>query len=313
MNIFHKNRILKWNVSIMVILVLLACSLMGILTAVFLNSLITYTDDTYSYHKSYYIAKAWLELALTEIDNSSMWFSHIIESGDSINESNFECVWCHFTSRIQWRSNLVSDDFWESNECNDETALVLQPWQSMTIPMFYDNASGFDEIFSNEDSISRLWVNSTDRYNLKLQCIKNCSNSILNVWVVFQTWSLTWDISWDYLYMTGISAADQNFFQTYFTKFDTYYVDYVWGNVGYYPYIVISNSENKEISFCVKHEDIQWPTTKYFMSSLWEYMWKTVWLQAVYAQPTPSFFINPYSYFLNWNGVFVPSQSVNYY
>ena len=309
MNIFRQDRILKWNVSIMVILILLACSLMGILTVVFLKSLITYTDDTYSYHKSYYIAKAWLELALTEIDNSAMWFSHIINSGDFINENNFECVWCHFTSRIQWRSNLISNDFWENNVCDEETALVLQPWQSMAIPVFYDNSSDFDTVFSETYEIEKLaWSNLS---SLHLDCPSVCDKK-LNIWIVVQTWGLDGDLSWEYIYMTGAFMINNNFFGGLASIVTDTTWNAVWNNnEKLLPYIIISNPENVSLSFCIGGEG-EWTTTKYFISSLWEYMWKTVWLQAVYAQPTPSFFINPYSSVSNWNGSSFSSQSESY-
>ena len=294
MNKFSQNRILKWNVSIMVILILLACSLMGILTVVFLKSLITYTDDTYSYHKSYYVAKAWLELALTEIDNSAMWFSHDIDSGNAINSGNFECVWCHFTSHILWRFNLISNNFWEGTECTESGALVLQPWQSLTIPMFYDNTSGFDKILSGDYyEIEKLW--SKKEY-LWLSCPGTCPDKKLNVWVIFQSWGLDGDISWEYLYMADISAGDNTFFTTYFNGFSKLYSILSSNFLNNYPYIIISNPNQVAVKFCINDSSNNlWPTTKYFISSLWEYMWKTVWLQAIYAQPTPSFFINPYS------------------
>lgn len=309
MKIFHQNRILKWNVSIMVILILLACSLMGILTVVFLKSLITYTDDTYSYHKSYYIAKAWLELALTEIDNSVMWFSQDLDSGSVIN-NNFECVWCHFISRIQWRSKIISNDFWENDECTDENALVLQPWQSLTIPMFYDNTTDFNQILSGVPTIKKFLEN--DLKVLWITCFGNCPLEHLNVWVIFQEFNLEWDISWEYLYMTGILMSETNFFMKYvtaFNHFDGYPA--VWSSNNYYPYIVLSNPNDTAVKFCIKSNDDQWPTTKYFISSLWEYMWKAVWLQAIYAQPTPSFFINAYSS-EGWNWQAVYSQVESY-
>lgn len=299
MNIFSQNRILKWNVSIMVILILLACSLMGILTVVFLKSLITYTDDTYSYHKSYYIAKAWLELALTEIDNSAMWFSQEIISGNTIND-NFECVWCNFRSHILWRSGFISNDFWENDTCTQTGALVLQPWQSLTIPMFYDKTSSFDKILSGDYyEIDRLWSHKED---LWLSCPNNnCPNVELNVWVIFQSWGLDGDISWEYLYMTGIYANNTTFFTTYFNGFWHVYTN-IPNNL--YPYIIVSNPSEVIVRFCIKDSYNLWPTTKYFISSLWEYMWKTVWLQAIYAQPTPSFFINPYSsYWWDWSSM----------
>ena len=62
----------------------------------------------------------------------------------------------------------------------------------------------------------------------------------------------------------------------------------------YLSYIVISNPTDYDVKFCINAWDSSWPTTKYFISSRWEYRWRTVWLQAIYAQPLPSFFINPY-------------------
>ena len=289
------DRKLKWNISIMVILVLLACSLIGLLTVIFLNSLISYTDDTYSYHKSYYIAKAWLELALTEIDNSSVWFSQNISSWNIINTNNFDCVWCHFTSHIQWRSSIISNNFWQGGECDEDSALSLDPWESMTIPMFYDRASTFGEIFSEQDFIDLLW-----KYRMKLTLVPMWwIGQDLNIWVIFQEWSLMWGVSREYLYMTWLSM-NNNIFYNYFIAFQNIYDAYVQTN--YYPYIIISNPNESKVKFCIKsweddtEKQASWPTTKYFISSIGEYMGKTVWLQAIYAQPIPSFFINPYSY-----------------
>ena len=288
----------KWNVSIMVILILLACSLMWILTIIFLNSLISYTDDTYSYYKSYYVAKAWLELSLTEIDNSQVWFSQNIYSGNEININNFDCVDCYFVSHIQWRSPVISNSFWENGECNSGTALTLNAWESMVIPMFYDNTSEFSEILSDDFELVKL-SDSTYRDNLKMTVVWSYPPS-LNIWVVFQSWSIDWDISNEYIYMKLITAS-ANFFSHYFSAFDLY-SDYreVW-NRNYYPYIVISNPNNYSVQFCVDgwgtpDKVYAWPTTKYYITSRWEYMGKVVWLQAIYMQPVPSFLINLYNY-----------------
>jgi len=288
----------KWNVSIMVILILLACSLMWILTIIFLNSLISYTDDTYSYYKSYYVAKAWLELSLTEIDNSQVWFSQNVYSGSEINTNNFDCVDCYFVSHVQWRSSIISNNFWENSngECNSWNALLLNAWESIVIPMFYDNTSWFLKILS--DSFDFLML-SNYRNNLKLHVVW-WNHPLLNIWVVFQSWSIDWDVSWKYLYMKWINAW-VDFFSRYFNDFDSY-SDYreVW-NKKYFPYIVVSNPNKYSVQFCVDAWGTQdkvyaWPTTKYYITSRWEYMGKAVWLQAVYTQPVPSFLINLYNY-----------------
>lgn len=289
-----KNIVLRWNVSIMVILILLACSLMWILTIIFLNSLISYTDDTYSYYKSYYVAKAGLELSLTEIDNSQVWFSQIIYPESEINTNNFDCVDCHFVSEIQWRYPIISNYFWQSSDCNLQNALSLGAWESMVIPMFYDNTTDFSKILS-PDFVPFMLFSHRDDLKLNVVWVHHPS---LNIWVIFQSWSIDWDVSWEYLYMKSIYAGE-DFFTRYFGDFDSYYW-WVWYN-NYFPYIIISNPNEYSVQFCISAWDDQekiysWPTTKYYITSRWEYMGKTVWLQAVYMQPVPSFLINLYNY-----------------
>lgn len=252
----------------------------------------SYTDDTYGYYKSYYIAKAWLELALTEINNSSVWFSHMIYSWNIINGNNFDCIWCHFVSKVLWRSDRLSNKFWlGNNSCDETNALSLMPWWSMTIPMFYDNSSTFREIFSNNKSIMTL---SDERNKLKVERVSPENIPDINIWLVFQSGS---DVTWTYLYMTWLKF-DTEFFRNYFREFDLMYGNEPWNQKLLLPYIVLSNPNTFEVRFCISITDTNkvfaWPTTKYFISSVWEFMGKTVWLQAIYAQPTPSFLINPY-------------------
>ena len=291
-----KYRKLNWNISILVILVLLACSLMGILSMNFLNNLISYTDNSYSYYNSYYYAKAWLELALTEIDNSDVWFSHEIWFWDVINQ-NFSNEGA-FNVNIMWRSTFLSNKFWQNRVCDETTALSIPAKWSMTLPMFYDDSSDYNTIFSSINSIHLL---SNDRNKLSVQYLWDWySYPKLDVWVIFQSWD---SILWDYIYMTWLDFKE-NFFKNYFQEFGMLYWEEPWnnsmGNDPYLSYIVISNPTDDEVKFCIdawsdtSYKVYWWPTTKYFISSRWEYRGKTVWLQAIYAQPLPSFFINPY-------------------
>lgn len=286
-------RKLNWNISILVILVLLACSLMGILSMNFLNNLISYTDNSYSYYKSYYYAKAWLELALTEIDNSDVWFSHNIPLTDVIN-NNLGWTWEWFIVSILWRSTFLSNEFWKNTECNENTALSIPAKWSMTLPMFYDNSSDYNKIFS-KDSDYNLLANSRQELSIRNYPWGQHNHPILDIWVVFQSWD---SMLWDYIYMTWLEF-NSTFFQKYFQEFQTMYRDEPW-SYGYLSYIVISNPTEAEVKFCIDagssntDKEFSWPTTKYFISSRWEYRWRTVWLQAIYAQPLPSFFINPY-------------------
>lgn len=288
-------RKLNWNISILVILVLLACSLMGILSMNFLNNLLSYTDNSYSYYKSYYYAKAWLELALTEIDNSDVWFSHNIPLANIIN-NNLGWTWEWFVVSILWRSTFLSNEFWKNTECNENTALSIPAKWSITLPMFYDNSSDYSKIFS-KDSDYNLLANSRWKLSVINYPWGQYNYPILDIWVVFQSWD---SMLWDYIYMTWLEFNDA-FFKKYFTNFDSMYNNTLpWNEKKYLSYIVVSNPTDSEVKFCIDagssnaNKEFPWPTTKYFISSRWEYRWRTVWLQAIYAQPLPSFFINPY-------------------
>lgn len=277
------NRKINWNISILVILVLLACSLMGILSMNFLNNLLSYTDNSYSYYKSYYFAKAGLELALTEIDNSDVWFSQEILINNVIN-SNFGWEEEWFNVSILWKSPFLSNEFWKTFDCNEITALSIPAKWSMTLPMFYDNSSDYDTILS-PNSVYDYLANAWDKLEVRYLWEQN---PVLDIWVIFQSWD---SILWDYIYMTWLTF-NSTFFKNYFKNFNSMYPDVL--NYKYLSYIVISNPTDSEVKFCVNAWESSWPTTKYFISSRWQYRGKTVWLQAIYAQPLPSFFINPY-------------------
>lgn len=301
MEIVNWNRKLKWNISVMVILILLACSLMGILTIIFLRSLIVYTDDSYGYYKSYYMAKAWLELALTEIDNTDVGFQNSVNSWDAIVVNNFTCPWCSFTSEIKWRSGFIWNYFWKSNECSEDNKLIIHSWWSMVLPMFYDNSTGFYELLPWKYSHCLSWNNCKNLFSKRKDLtMTGGQGKELNIWVIFL--NSEDDISLEYLYMQTWNALSY-FFSQYFNAFQGYYADLqLWSILSDYidrnkllPYIVLSNSTGSDLKFCISNSQTRdWPATKYFISSVWEYMWKTVWLQAIYEQPVPSFLINPY-------------------
>lgn len=255
-----------------------------------------YTDDTYSYYKSYYIAKAWLELALTEIDNTDVGFNHAIFDNNPINSNNFSCVWCYFESQVLWRSPIISNKFWQTTWCNDDNALSLKSAESITLPLFYDNSKNFYNIFidNSVENISKFLSN----LRLIFPDWINYLWKKLNLWVVFETWWSTL-----YLLMAWISMQpSDSFFSSYVLDFNDKYGESVWEK-SWLPYLVISNPNDDEVRFCIWNKE--WlslekiqdrATTKYFISSRGEYNWRTIWLQAIYAQPIPSFFISPYSY-----------------
>jgi len=286
----------KWNISILVIFVLLASSLIGVLTMNFLKQIISYTNDIYGYHKSYYFSKAWLELALTQVNNAGIGFSNIIWQNDTVFLDNFDCNNCGFDIQIQWKTSYLSEKFWISTWCNDDTAFVLKWWESLVLPMFTQKENSSNYSFFEEEPI---YDNDLLKYRNYLKFVKNqLYNWHINLWLLFLSGS---DIERDFLFIKSYDT-NENVFESYFQDFENYYwniIDYM----DYLSYIILSNTEDEELAFCVHIDDInQWwlvkniqlPTTKFFISSLWNFIGRTVGLQAIYGQPIPAFLANTY-------------------
>lgn len=296
-NTISKFKNPKWNISILVIFVLLASSLIGILTMNFVKQMVSYTNDMYSHNKSYYHAKAWLELALVEIDNAGIWFSNKIFSNDNIFIDNFNCNNCKFDVEIIGKTQYLSDMFWMWSGCNDENAFVLMWWESMVLPLFTqsyveNNFSVFDEdITYNKDVL---------KYIEYLQFINNQDYQwTFNLWLIVL---LDWEIQRDLLFMKSFDWS-QNMFQNYFESYEDYYGEGILQNDDYMMYLVFSNIEEESASFCVHMDninvawnyiEIELATTKFFVKSLWTYIDKTMWLSAVYGQPIPAFLSSAY-------------------
>ncbi len=287
---------IKGNISILVILVLLASSLIWVLTMNFLKQMISYTNDAYSYHKSYYFAKAGLELALVQVDNSGIWFSNILSGKDSIFSDNFVCDNCWFDVDIKWLTQYLSNKFWLSTGCDDNTAFFIKWWESIIIPMFsqrspISNYSVFDQnIQYNFDLL---------KYRNYMTFVKNQPyNWNINLWLIILSGD---DIQRDFLFIKSYDTT-QDVFQKYFKEFDDFYWDLLNKN-NYFSYVIISNSSQEDLSFCVRLDDFnQWwvlksaflPTMNFFISSIWNFMGRDIGLQAIYGQPVPSFLANTY-------------------
>ncbi len=291
-NTIFKFRNPKWNISILVIFVLLASSLIWILTMNFVKQMVSYTNDMYSYNKSYYYAKAGLELALVEIDNAGIGFSNKIEVGDDIFVDNFDCNNCGFELEINWKTQHLSDKFWMWSGCDDDNAFVLGDGESMILPLFTqapieNNLAVFDEdIKYNKDVLKHID---------DLQLINNQPyEGKFNLGLIVL---LDGEIQRDLLFMKSFDGS-KDMFQNYFEDYENYYGRNILEDDKYLMYLVFSNVEEELVSFCVHMDDINIPgnkikiklaTTKFFVKSLWTYINKTIGLNAIYGQPIPSF------------------------
>ncbi|MEI7562882.1 MAG: hypothetical protein WCJ39_04170 [bacterium] len=60
--------------------VLLASSLLGVLTVTFVQHMIKQTDALYTYYQSYYLAKAGLEFSLAELPFRGIGFEYSVQT-----------------------------------------------------------------------------------------------------------------------------------------------------------------------------------------------------------------------------------------
>ena len=85
-----RNKKFKGNISLLVILILLASSVIALLSISQIQHLITYWNMTFNYFRAFYLAKAWTELGLTEVYNRENWFEDEIKNTKSEDDGQIE-------------------------------------------------------------------------------------------------------------------------------------------------------------------------------------------------------------------------------
>lgn len=286
---YIKMRIQKkyeWNILILVILIMLTVAMMWLLTMSFLKQMFAYTINLDWYYKSYYLSKAWIELALTEIDNSDVWFSNAITGTNNLFTQNLcSGLDCSVSMNIRGRADFLSNMFRLGN-CATGTAFTLAAWESFALPLFYQQ-----DWLSNAGILLwnwklNVWYIVSQLGNIKLQSEDQGS---LNLSLVFP--NLEWQLDNLYIASYNISSSTISDFR-----------DWLVGNwidlekiKNEKLYLMISNPNENAVSFCLKSDNIEMPATKFYVVSLWNYQWRYVWMQAIYAQPIPSFMFYGYN------------------
>ena len=289
-----REKKLKWNILILVILVMLTVAMMWLLTMSFLKQMFTYTINLDGYYKSYYLSKAWIELALTEIDNSDIWFSNEIKWDDNIFSQNL-CKWwgCSVDLTVLGRAKELNQYFWESTGCTAETAFTLAGGESFALPLFLQDTWSSNAqlvLWEWKDDIS--YISIDDLKNVRLKFLDNNEGKreiVLSL--VFPTLAM----QLDYLYI-ATWVLDETAIKTFVENAGLHNYD-----LGSKIYLMISNSTIHPISFCFSSR-VDLPATKFYVVSLWNYQWKYVGMQAIYAQPIPSFMFDGY-HWAAWNNV----------
>jgi hypothetical protein len=109
-----------------------------------------YNGAINAYYKSYYLARAGLELSLTQVQNRGVGFEYSVETGDYIINDNFSCSPnCFIKTEIISQSAYHNQNSRYQTGCTDQNAFSLSGGSSLIFPLFTDIfASGNDVLAS---------------------------------------------------------------------------------------------------------------------------------------------------------------------
>jgi hypothetical protein len=290
----------KGNISILVIFILLAAWLIWTLTMIFVKQIMNSYDSTLSYYKSYYLAKAWSELALSEITNRWIGFENVVSAWDKILLQNFFCKWwCKFAMSISGTSQYLSKNFIDDADC--QNPFVLNTWSALILPLFkevpeknnYDIFTSPIKYQNMSDVLSNIiftWINIANPNVSIWILIVAWDKEIYTNWIFIQTWILNNNLIWKF-------KSDFENYSSNDTKINSRYTNDDYINEDWLKnYLLISNLDNANpISFCINVKN--WEkiaTEKFWVKSIWKYSKTNIWLEVEYKQPIPDFLANSY-------------------
>ena len=233
-----RNKRLKGNVSLLVIFILLASSVISLLSINQIQRLLTYWNTTFNYFRAFYLAKAGTELGLTEVYYREAWFEDSINSWDAIVTENLVGVYSgfnpYFTMNIEWDFKVLTDDIRYTDKCDDDNKIVLAPDEWIMLSLFRDNAKGMSDILNPEfRKINKL----TDEE------IKD-----LDFWNPgwdLKFWIFAYDEKWD---MSDIIVKD------WYKDLKTFLASNMVS--GTRRYLTIKNQWSSDVAFCIKRSNL---------------------------------------------------------
>lgn len=278
----------KWNISILVIFVLLASSLLGVLAMNFVQSMMKQSATVYNYYQSYYLAKAGIELSLPELSHRGIWFEQSM-SGLDILSGNFLCKEkCDMSFTLLGMSTVLGQQSVWISGC--QSPFVLTEGSSLVVPLFRDRFSW---------SIS-AWFTSPIVYTNLYGALQHANlQSTSSAEVIFGMVVLSWeDLASDGIFFqTGdFPQWLSPFLDAFEQRFPTLLHISNLSNADISPYrffFILSNPEDPPISFCLISQQAL-PMQQYLIKSQWRYNQQTLGLESVYRQAIPNFLLNGY-------------------
>lgn len=290
-----KNKKLKGNISLLVILVLLATSVITMLSINQITRLITYWNQTFNYFRAYYLAKAWTELWLAEVYNREDGFNHAVSNESEIVTWNL--VWefigfnPYFDMTISWSFETITNDI-RNLKCDGNNKIRLETGAWIMLSLFSDKTKWTFQILStwtNEKYIEELNAN-----DIKELILTDASQNKNQLTFAFFTYAYDKELE-DYV-MDDIIVSDEkipNDLKSFLTN-DNYAKSLVEKH-NKKKYLTIKNSWNDPIEFCVTMDTMDKkliPYSNSLVTSIWHYWDTEVWIQSIVKKWIPDWTLN---------------------
>lgn len=287
-----KNKKLKGNISLLVILVLLATSVITLLSINQIMRLISYWNQTFNYFRAYYLAKAWNELWLAEVYNREDGFNHRIPSDNSIVSWNlleeYSAFNPYFDTTITWSFTILTDDV-RNSECSSWNKITLNSGAGIMLSLYSDTTTWTKNILSGWSTTKIL--NANDIKKLMLDNINNDTLTFAFFTYKLETYE---DGTTDYVMDDIIVYTWNNLQQFLYKKEVSNLIEKQDNNnnIIIKKYLTIKNSWEESISFCVKMENELIPYSNSLITVIWHYGDTEVWIQSVVKKWVPDWTLN---------------------
>jgi hypothetical protein len=281
----------KWNISLLVLFVLVACSLLGIIAVQYTRHMAIQTHQMYSYYKSYYLAKGGSEIGLSILQLRWAGYSWEIEKDDPFVTQNIH-TGNAFSLKIQGSSSLLSQ--WYPNEETCLEPLYIGSGESFILPLFIDEP---ENNITDHFSDKKFYKNKSDLLKL-LQIKENQTTNNVNIGVIVSQNGQLNELG--ILFTTGIFAWDDFFEQLSVKIQENFNITNDWTvmwwqnpSLDNQNYLIIANIDPQELKFCLQlPTNIKLPLNKTYISSFGYAGSKKIGLETIYQQPIPSYLID---------------------
>ena len=303
----------RWNISILVIFVLLASSLLGVLSMNFVQQMMKQSAVVNSYYKAYYLSKAWIELWLAAIKYRGVWFEYTVNTGSAIVRDNFFSGFTYsLSTTISGTAPLLSKKFWLGSGC-ENYPYTLTGGESIILPLFRDKtpwtmASVFTtgmvlENLANLFKNNQIKITTEFDWDATFGILILSGEELSQNGMFFHTWTLKWLPAFKDQFEAYLRTIDPTQYPLESQLKSDYEKPWLIDK-GFKMFLLVSNSSPTPQSFCVKIDPpdtvVSWqldvlPTDAFFIQSQASFGDQRVALDASYVQPIPGFLFTTYS------------------